>query len=368
MTTLVNRAKMSTTTTGTGTITLGSAVSGYQTFAAAGVANTNVVRYTIEDGSAWEIGTGTYTATGTTLTRTPTQSSNAGAAINLSGNAQVYVTAAAADILQPDNNLSDLLNTTTARTNLGLGTMATQNAASVAITGGTAVLTSVTGASSSTLSVVGSPITFTVGGTERMRVHTGGSVGIGESAPSSSSALTVRGSAPQTIVKGGSSGVDSQIVFQDSTGSPVGSITFNSTGLTLTSGSSTLDMQASNGDVTLSGGTSSARLYAQQFIGGYNDTTGSANVTNMQLNNHRLTKVLVSASLTLTSSVPPAGTAASIIIQTSGTSSRIVTFGTGFKSQGILATGTVANRFFVVEFISDGTALFETGRTTTAYA
>lgn len=95
---LVNRAKMTTATTGTGTITLGSAVAGYQTFASAGVADTNVVRYTIEDGSAWEIGAGTYTATGTTLSRTPSESSSAGAAISLSGNAVVFVTAAAADL------------------------------------------------------------------------------------------------------------------------------------------------------------------------------------------------------------------------------------------------------------------------------
>lgn len=99
---LVNRAKMTTVTTGTGTITLGSAVSGYQTFAAAGVTNSNVVSYVIEDGTAWEIGTGTYTTTGTTLTRTVTQSSNAGSAITLSGTAVVFVSAVEADIVQLD--------------------------------------------------------------------------------------------------------------------------------------------------------------------------------------------------------------------------------------------------------------------------
>lgn len=102
MTKLVNRAKMTTATTGTGTITLGSAVDGYQSFATAGVANADVVRYVIEDGDAWEIGTGTYTASGTTLTRSVLESSltgiNTGQPINLSGSAVVYVSAAAQDI------------------------------------------------------------------------------------------------------------------------------------------------------------------------------------------------------------------------------------------------------------------------------
>ena len=98
MTKLVNRAKMTTATTGAGTITLGTAESGYQSFADAGVADGDVVRYVIEDGTDWEIGTGTYTASGTTLSRTVSESSNADAALNLTGSAVVYVSATADDI------------------------------------------------------------------------------------------------------------------------------------------------------------------------------------------------------------------------------------------------------------------------------
>jgi hypothetical protein len=62
------------------------------------VTDGNVVRYTIEDGNNWEVGSGTYTASGTTLSRTPSQSSSGGATINLSGSAVVYVTIAAVDL------------------------------------------------------------------------------------------------------------------------------------------------------------------------------------------------------------------------------------------------------------------------------
>ena len=95
---LGNRAKMSTSTTGTGTITLGSAVSGFQTFEGAGITNGQTVRYAIEDGTAFEIGSGVYTSSGTTLTRSVTESSNSDSAITLTGNAQVFVTATVADL------------------------------------------------------------------------------------------------------------------------------------------------------------------------------------------------------------------------------------------------------------------------------
>tara|TARA_Y100000996_G_scaffold377444_1_gene329507 strand:+ start:693 stop:1736 length:1044 start_codon:yes stop_codon:yes gene_type:complete len=94
---LFNRAKMNTSTTGAGTITLGSAETGFQSFADAGVANSDVVQYVIEDGSSWEIGTGTYTASGTTLTRSPSESSGGGSALSLSGSAKVSITVIADD-------------------------------------------------------------------------------------------------------------------------------------------------------------------------------------------------------------------------------------------------------------------------------
>ena len=97
---LFDRAGMTTATTGTGTITLGSAITDATngdllTFAEAGVANGNSVNYLLVDGNNFEIGVGSYTSSGTTLSRGAQLSKVGGtkgtAAITLSGTAKVYI-------------------------------------------------------------------------------------------------------------------------------------------------------------------------------------------------------------------------------------------------------------------------------------
>ena len=82
---LADRVRETTTTTGTGSVTLGGAVTGFQTFAAIGNANTTYYTIAGQGTSEWEVGIGTYTSSGTTLARnTVLASSNSGSLVNFS--------------------------------------------------------------------------------------------------------------------------------------------------------------------------------------------------------------------------------------------------------------------------------------------
>ena len=87
-----DRVKVTSTTTGTGTFTLGSAAAGFQDFSVIG--NGNQTYYTITDGTDWEVGIGTYTSSGTTLSRDVIlESSNSGSAVDWgAGDKDVFVT------------------------------------------------------------------------------------------------------------------------------------------------------------------------------------------------------------------------------------------------------------------------------------
>ena len=89
---LSDRVKETTSTTGTGTYTLGGASTGFESFASIG--NSNTTYYCCTDGTDFEVGIGTYTASGTTLARTTIlQSSNSDNAVNWSaGTREIFCT------------------------------------------------------------------------------------------------------------------------------------------------------------------------------------------------------------------------------------------------------------------------------------
>ena len=90
-----DRVKETTTTTGTGTVTLGGAVSGFQTFTSV-LSNADTTYYAIIDytNNEFEVGLGTFTSSGTTLARTTIlESSNSGSAVDFgSGTKEVFIT------------------------------------------------------------------------------------------------------------------------------------------------------------------------------------------------------------------------------------------------------------------------------------
>ena len=102
-----DRVKESSTTTGTGAIALGGAVSGFETFAA-GIGNSNTTYYAIHNQgtSEWEVGYGTLDGTSANLTRTtPISSSNSDSAVDFgAGTKDVFCTMPASKTVYLDNS------------------------------------------------------------------------------------------------------------------------------------------------------------------------------------------------------------------------------------------------------------------------
>lgn len=73
-----DRVQESTTTAGTGSVTLGGAVAGFQSFAVIGNGNTTFYCIVDTQVGAWEVGIGTYSTTGPTLARTTVLSNSNG--------------------------------------------------------------------------------------------------------------------------------------------------------------------------------------------------------------------------------------------------------------------------------------------------
>jgi hypothetical protein len=146
---LADRVRETTTTTGTGSVTLAGAYTGFQTFSAA-VGNTNSTYYTIANvGSGeWEVGIGTYSSGGNLLSRTTVlASSNGGSLVNFGAGAKdVFVTQPAERALYVASAGTGLESQVTAFTNGGIvyasstsalatGSALTWNGSNLAVTG-----------------------------------------------------------------------------------------------------------------------------------------------------------------------------------------------------------------------------------------
>jgi hypothetical protein len=113
---LADRVRETTTSTGTGTITLDGAVTGFQSFSVIG--NNNTTYYTIAGISQWEVGIGTYF--GGTLARDTVLSSSTGSKIDFSaGSKDVFVTYPAGKSVNEDANNRVLIPYTSGTTNVG---------------------------------------------------------------------------------------------------------------------------------------------------------------------------------------------------------------------------------------------------------
>lgn len=185
---LYNIVKVYTSTVGTGTVSLGSAVPSFITFATAGVVSGSTVSYAIEDGTNREVGTGVYTSGAETLTRSVVTSTNSNNAIALSGNAVVFITGLAADLSSDTANVASTLILRDASGNFAAGSAALVSAVVPLVVGGTGTTSPLTLRSTSGVGTTGADIIFQAGNngaTEVMRVQNGGNVGIGTPTPSS---------------------------------------------------------------------------------------------------------------------------------------------------------------------------------------
>jgi hypothetical protein len=142
---VADRVKETTTTSGTGTITLLGAATGFQSFAVIG--NANLTYYTIagQTGNEWEVGIGTYTSSGTTLARTTVLSNSSGtqpSALSFSaGTKDVFVTYPAGvsstnGVMVQSDTVSESTTISTGSNGLSVGPVTVASGKSVTVASG----------------------------------------------------------------------------------------------------------------------------------------------------------------------------------------------------------------------------------------
>jgi hypothetical protein len=139
--TLADRVRETTTTTGTGAITLGGAVLGFVAFSAV-LANGATTYYAIVGSTQWEVGLGTYVSGSNTLQRTTVfSSSNGGALVSFtSGTKNVILTQPSERAVYVDGTTVVAANGATVPNSLLANSSITINGVTIALGGSSSVV------------------------------------------------------------------------------------------------------------------------------------------------------------------------------------------------------------------------------------
>lgn len=109
-------------------------------------------------------------------------------------------------------------------------------------------------------------------------------------------------------------------------------------------------------------GVSGVLPFANGGITGVTATSAATGTVSVTMTSKIIT-VTPSGALTLNATGGVAGQTAYIIVNTSGVTSFVVTFGTNYRTTAVINTGTVTAKRFVVELVYDGTVWNEVSRT-----
>jgi hypothetical protein len=274
-----DRVKETTSTTGTGTLTLAGAVAKFQSFSVVGDGNTTYYAIESGNGTDWEVGVGTYTASGTTLSRdTILESSNGGTAISLSGTSIVFCTYPA----ERSVNTADIGTTIQAYdADTAKYTMTTANFTGTLQNGGSNVVVdtdigSTVQAYDADTAKLDVAQTFTANQTFSNDIAVNGlTVGKGANALSTNTALGVSALASGSLSGTQNTGIGWGSLFSNTTGSPNTAVGYGSLFLNTTGNANTaIGTEALRSNTTASSNTAVGYQALYLTTGGNNTALG----------------------------------------------------------------------------------------------